>query len=104
MRLDKDNLTAGLTSISSLVDCFSSFEDTFTQKAHKGFTLLYELYMLYSLVYKENMERLENALTVDINRALAPINTKINDLICRVNLSEENTKLSTDLLLENLND
>ncbi len=37
MKLSKDNLETGLTSISTLIDIFSKFEDEFDEIAHKGF-------------------------------------------------------------------
>ncbi|WP_215540921.1 BlyB family putative holin accessory protein [Borreliella bavariensis] len=46
MKLSKDNLETGLTSISNLIDIFSKFEDEFDKIAHKGFFLVYELYDL----------------------------------------------------------
>lgn len=97
MKLSKDNIELGLTSISSLIDIFSKFEDEFDEMAHKGFFLVYELYAHYTLIYKANMERLENALTPTILKILAPINEKINQCIDLVNSDEKNLKISNDL-------
>ncbi|WP_269843617.1 BlyB family putative holin accessory protein, partial [Borreliella burgdorferi] len=44
MKLSKDNVELGLTSLSTLIDIFSKFEDEFDEIAHKGFFLAYELY------------------------------------------------------------
>ncbi|WP_336509681.1 BlyB family putative holin accessory protein [Borreliella californiensis] len=48
-KLSKDNLEAGLKSISNLIDIFSKFEDEFDEIAHKGFFLVYELYAHYKI-------------------------------------------------------
>ncbi len=37
MKLSKDNLEIGLTSISNLIDIFSKFEDEFDEIEHKDF-------------------------------------------------------------------
>ncbi len=37
MKLSKDNVELGLTSLSTLIDIFSKFEDEFDEIAHKGF-------------------------------------------------------------------
>uniref|UniRef100_UPI003BF4BEA1 BlyB family putative holin accessory protein n=1 Tax=Borreliella afzelii TaxID=29518 RepID=UPI003BF4BEA1 len=87
----------GLTSISNLIDIFSKFEDEFDEAAHKGFFLAYELYSHYTLIYKANIERIENALTPTIAKTLAPINEKINQCIDLVNSDEKNLKISNDL-------
>ncbi|WP_425337183.1 BlyB family putative holin accessory protein [Borreliella tanukii] len=97
MKLSKDNLELGLTSISNLIEIFSKFEDEFDEIAHKGFFLVYELYSHYKLIYKANMERLENALTPTIAKTLAPINEKINRCIDLVNSDEKNLKISNKL-------
>ncbi|ACJ73279.1 hemolysin accessory protein (plasmid) [Borreliella afzelii ACA-1] len=97
MKLSKDNLELGLTSISNLIDIFSKFEDEFDEAAHKGFFLVYELYSHYKLIYTANMERIENALTPTITKTLAPINEKINRCIDLVNSDEKNLKISNDL-------
>ncbi|MBB6213906.1 BlyB family putative holin accessory protein (plasmid) [Borreliella californiensis] len=97
MNLSKDNLEAGLKSISNLIDIFSKFEDEFDEIAHKGFFLVYELYAYYKLIYKTNIERLESALTPTITNTLAPINEKINHCIDLVNSDEKNLKISNDL-------
>ncbi|WP_418456809.1 BlyB family putative holin accessory protein [Borreliella kurtenbachii] len=97
MKLSKDNVELGLTSLSTLIDIFSKFEDEFDEIAHKGFFLVYELYSHYQLIYTANMERLEGALTPAINAALAPLNEKINMVIDLVNSNEKNLKISNDL-------
>ncbi|APQ15714.1 biotin--acetyl-CoA-carboxylase ligase (plasmid) [Borreliella garinii] len=97
MKLSKDNLGIGIKSISNLIEIFSKFEDEFDEIAHKGFSLVYELYAHYALIYKENMERLESALTPTITKTLAPINKKINHCIDLVNSNEKNLKISNDL-------
>ncbi|WP_418455696.1 BlyB family putative holin accessory protein (plasmid) [Borreliella californiensis] len=97
MKLSKDNLEAGLKSISNLIDIFSKFEDEFDEIAHKGFFLVYELYSHYTLIYTANMERLEGALTPTITKTLAPINKKINHCIDLVNSDEKNLKISSNL-------
>ncbi|PRR45812.1 BlyB family putative holin accessory protein [Borreliella burgdorferi] len=97
MKLSKDNVELGLTSLSSLIDIFSKFEDEFDEIAHKGFFLVYDLYSHYKLIYTANMERLESALTPAINAALAPLNEKINQRIDLVNSDEKNLKISNDL-------
>ncbi|ACN93256.1 hemolysin accessory protein (plasmid) [Borreliella finlandensis] len=97
MKLSKDNLGLGLTSLSNLIDIFSKFEDEFDEIAHKGFFLVYELYSHYQLIYTTNMERLENTLTPTITKALAPINEKINHCIDLVNSDEKNLKISNKL-------
>ncbi|WP_418909525.1 BlyB family putative holin accessory protein (plasmid) [Borreliella sinica] len=97
MKLSKDNLEIGLTSISSLIDIFSKFEDEFDEIAHKGFLLIYELYSHYTLIYKSNMERLENALSPTIAKKLTPINEKINTLVDLINSDEKNLKVSNNL-------
>ncbi|WP_418454902.1 BlyB family putative holin accessory protein (plasmid) [Borreliella spielmanii] len=97
MKLSKDNLELGLTSLSNLIDIFSKFEDEFDEIAHKGFFLVYELYSHYALIYKANMERLESALTPTITKTLTPINEKINQCIEIVNSDEKNLKISNDL-------
>ncbi|WP_420025002.1 BlyB family putative holin accessory protein [Borreliella valaisiana] len=97
MKLSKDNLAIGLTSISNLIEIFSKFEGEFDEIAHKGFFLVYELYSHYILIYKSNMERLENALTPTINKTLAPLNDKINRCIDLVNSDEKNLKISNKL-------
>ncbi len=43
------------------------------------------------------MERFESTLTPTINKALAPINEKINHCIDLVNSDEKNLKISNDL-------
>ncbi|WP_418457498.1 BlyB family putative holin accessory protein [Borreliella andersonii] len=97
MKLSKDNLKFGLTSISKLIEIFSKFEDEFDPIAHKGFSLIYELYTHYTLIYKENMERIDNALNPLIIKTLTPINEKINELIDLVNSNEKNLKISNNL-------
>ncbi|MCD2393661.1 biotin--acetyl-CoA-carboxylase ligase [Borreliella burgdorferi] len=97
MKLSKDNLELGLTSISNLIEIFSKFEDEFDEIAHKGFFLVYELYSHYTSIYKSNMERLENALTPTIAKTLTPINEKINQCIDLVNSDEKNLKISNNL-------
>ncbi|XPC98029.1 BlyB family putative holin accessory protein (plasmid) [Borreliella japonica] len=97
MKLSKDNVELGLTSLSNLIDIFSKFEDEFDEMAHKGFFLVYELYAHYTLIYKANMERLESALTPTILKILAPINEKINQCIDLVNSDEKNLKISNNL-------
>ncbi|MBB6213900.1 BlyB family putative holin accessory protein (plasmid) [Borreliella californiensis] len=97
MNLSKDNLETGLKSITSLIDIFSKFEDEFDEIAHKGFFLVYELYAHYTLIYKANMEKLENALTPTITKTLAPINEKINHCIDLVNSDGKNLKISNNL-------
>ncbi|WP_215821380.1 BlyB family putative holin accessory protein [Borreliella bavariensis] len=97
MKLSKDNLELGLTSLSNLIDIFSKFEDEFDEAAHKGFFLVYELYSHYKLIYTANMERLESALTPTITKTLAPINEKINQCIDLVNSDEKNLKISNKL-------
>ncbi|XPC97917.1 BlyB family putative holin accessory protein (plasmid) [Borreliella japonica] len=97
MKLSKDTLEIGLTSISNLIDIFSKFEDEFDEAAHKGFFLVYELYSHYKLIYTANMERLESALTPTITKTLAPINEKINQCIDLVNSDEKNLKISNNL-------
>ncbi|WP_420025603.1 BlyB family putative holin accessory protein [Borreliella valaisiana] len=97
MKLSKDNIELGLTSISTLIEIFSKFEGEFDEIAHKGFFLVYELYSHYKLIYKSNMERLENALTPTINKTLAPINEKINQCIDLINSDEKNLKISNKL-------
>ncbi|WP_418909584.1 BlyB family putative holin accessory protein (plasmid) [Borreliella lanei] len=97
MKLSKDNLEFGLTSISKLIEIFSKFEDEFDPIAHKGFSLVYELYTHYILIYKKNMERIDNALSPLITKTLAPINEKINALIDLVNSDEKNLKISNNL-------
>ncbi|ACN93545.1 hemolysin accessory protein (plasmid) [Borreliella finlandensis] len=94
MKLSKDNVELGLTSLSTLIDIFSKFEDEFDEVAHKGFFLVYELYSHYKLIYTANME---SALTPAINAALAPLNEKINQCIDLVNSDEKNLKISNDL-------
>ncbi len=89
MKLSKDNLEIGLTSISTLIDIFSKFEDEFDEIEHKDFFLVYELYFHYILIYKTNMERLENTLTLIISETLAPVNKKINQCIDLVNSDEK---------------
>lgn len=97
MKLSKDNLEIGLKSISNLIDVFSKFEDEFGEIAHKGFFLVYELYSHYKLIYKANMERLDNALSPPITKTLAPVNEKINQCIDLVNSNEKNLKISNNL-------
>ncbi|WP_324280954.1 BlyB family putative holin accessory protein (plasmid) [Borreliella garinii] len=97
MKLSKDNLDSGLTSVSILIEIFSKFEDGFDEAAHKGFFLVYELYNHYKLIYKSNMERLENALTPTINKTLSPLDEKINRCIDLVNSDEKNLKISNKL-------
>ncbi|WP_420025432.1 BlyB family putative holin accessory protein [Borreliella valaisiana] len=97
MKLSKDNLELGLASISTLIEIFSKFEDEFDEAAHKGFFLVYELYNHYKLIYKSNMERLENALTPTINKTLSPLDEKINRCIDLVNSDEKNLKISNKL-------
>ncbi|WP_421114501.1 BlyB family putative holin accessory protein (plasmid) [Borreliella americana] len=98
MRLSKDNLELGLTSISKLIEIFSKFEDEFDPIAHKGFSLVYELlYAHNALIYKENMERLDNELSPSITKTLTPISNKINTLIELVNFNEKNLKISNNL-------
>ncbi|XPC98067.1 BlyB family putative holin accessory protein (plasmid) [Borreliella japonica] len=97
MKLSKDTLELGLTSLSNLIDIFSKFEDEFDEAAHKGFFLVYELYSHYKLIYTANMERLESALTPTITKTLAPINEKINQCIDLVNSDEKNLKISNNL-------
>ncbi|WP_418455436.1 BlyB family putative holin accessory protein (plasmid) [Borreliella californiensis] len=97
MKLSKDNIELGLTSLSTLIDIFSKFEDEFDEIAHKGFFLVYELYSHYKLIYTANMERLEGALTPTIIKTLAPINEKINHCIDLVNSDEKNLKISSNL-------
>ncbi|WP_424632747.1 BlyB family putative holin accessory protein [Borreliella lusitaniae] len=99
MKLSKDNLELGLTSISNLIDIFSKFENEFDPIAHKGFFLVYELYAHYKLIYKANMERIDNALSPLITKTLAPINEKINKLIDLVNSDENNLKISNNMKL-----
>ncbi|MCD2349962.1 BlyB family putative holin accessory protein [Borreliella americana] len=94
MKLSKENLEIGLTSISNLIEIFSKFEDEFDEIAHNGFSLVYELYAHYALIYKENMERLDNTLSPSITKTLTPINNKINTLIDLVNSNEKNLKIS----------
>ncbi|ACO38557.1 hemolysin accessory protein (plasmid) [Borreliella burgdorferi 29805] len=95
--LFKDNLKLGLTSISNLIEIFSKFEDEFGEIAHKGFSLAYDLYEHYTLIYKSNMERLENTSNSTIANTLDPINEKINHLIDFVNSNDKNLKISKDL-------
>ncbi|ADQ30023.1 biotin--acetyl-CoA-carboxylase ligase [Borreliella burgdorferi] len=97
MKLSKDNLEIGLTSISKLIEIFSKFEDEFDPIAHKGFSLVHELYAHYTSIYKANMERIENASTLTIAKTLAPINEKINQCIDLVNSNEKNLKISNNL-------
>ncbi|WP_215537762.1 BlyB family putative holin accessory protein [Borreliella bavariensis] len=97
MKLSKDNVELGLTSLSNLIDIFSKFEDEFDEMAHKGFFLVYELYSHYKLIYTANMERLESALTPTITQTLAPINEKINQCIDLVNSDGKNLKISNKL-------
>ncbi|WP_215535912.1 BlyB family putative holin accessory protein [Borreliella bavariensis] len=97
MKLSKDNLELGIMSLSNLIDIFSKFEDKFDEIAHKGFFLVDELYSHHQLIYTANMERLESALTPTINKALAPINEKINQCIDLVNSDEKNLKISNKL-------
>ncbi|MCD2332793.1 BlyB family putative holin accessory protein [Borreliella americana] len=97
MKLSKDNLEIGLTSISKLIEIFSKFENEFDPIAHKGFSLVHELYVHYTLIYKENMERLNNALSPSITKTLTPINNKINTFIDLVNSNEKNLKISNNL-------
>ncbi|WP_215535857.1 BlyB family putative holin accessory protein [Borreliella bavariensis] len=97
MKLSKDNLELGLTSLSNLIDIFSKFEDEFDESAHKGFFLVYELYSHYKLIYTANMEKLDSALTPTITKTLVPINEKINHCINLVNSEEKNLKISNDL-------
>ncbi|WP_215536461.1 BlyB family putative holin accessory protein [Borreliella bavariensis] len=97
MKLSKDNIELGLTSLSNLIDIFSKFEGEFDKIAHKGFFLVYELYSHYKLIYTANMERIEIALTPTITKTLAPINEKINQCIDLVNSDEKNLKISNDL-------
>ncbi|WP_215536453.1 BlyB family putative holin accessory protein [Borreliella bavariensis] len=97
MKLSKDNLELGLTSLSNLIDIFSKFEDEFDEIAHKGFFLVYELYSHYKLIYTANMEKLDSALTPTITKTLVPINEKINHCINLVNSEEKNLKISNDL-------
>lgn len=59
--------------------------------------MVYELYSHYKLIYKANMERLENTLTPTITKALAPVNEKINQCIDLVNSNEKNLKISNNL-------
>ncbi len=51
--------------------------------------LVYELYSHYILIYKTNMERLENTLTLIISETPAPVNKKINQCIDLVNSDEK---------------
>ncbi|WP_417861748.1 BlyB family putative holin accessory protein (plasmid) [Borreliella americana] len=97
MKLSKNNLEIGLASISKLIDIFSKFEDKFDEIAHKGFFLIYELYSHYTLIYKANIERIDNASTSTIAKELAPINDKINRCIDLVNSGEKNLKISNNL-------
>ncbi|WP_445436338.1 BlyB family putative holin accessory protein [Candidatus Borreliella tachyglossi] len=100
MTLSKDNLEAGLASISTLFDIFAKFEDKFSEKSHKGFTILYEFYEHFVEIYTQNMERLENKLTHEILEDLSPLNTKINALISAVNAGPENMRLNEALKLK----
>nr|WP_236840695.1 BlyB family putative holin accessory protein [Borreliella burgdorferi] len=77
-KLSKDNVELGLTSLSNLIDIFSKFEDEFDEIARKGFFLVCELYSHYTLIYKSNMERLENTSNSTIANTLDPINEKIH--------------------------
>ncbi|WNZ74080.1 BlyB family putative holin accessory protein [Borreliella garinii] len=96
MKLSKDNVELGLTSLSNLIDIFSKFEDEFDEMAHKGFFLIYELYSHYKLIYTANIERLENILTPTITKTFAPINKKINQCIDLVNFDEKNLKFNKE--------
>ncbi|WP_210381935.1 BlyB family putative holin accessory protein, partial [Borreliella garinii] len=58
---------------------------------------VYELYSHYKLIYKANMERLDNALSPSITKTLAPVNEKINQCIDLVNSNEKNLKISNNL-------
>ncbi|ACN93260.1 hemolysin accessory protein (plasmid) [Borreliella finlandensis] len=95
--LFKDNLELGLTSISNLINVFSEFKNEFGEVAHKGFSLVCNLYSHYTSIYKSNMERLENVLSPTIDKTLAPINKKINNFIDLVNSNEKNLKISKNL-------
>ncbi|WP_420025468.1 BlyB family putative holin accessory protein [Borreliella valaisiana] len=97
MKLSNDNIELGLTFVSTLIEIFSKFEGEFNEAAHKGFFLVYELYAHYKLIYKSNMERLENALTPIINKTLSPLDEKINKCIDLVNSDEKNLKISNKL-------
>ncbi len=96
--LFKDNLELGLTSISDLIEILSKFEDEFGEVAHKGFSLVYDLYSYYTSIYKSNMERLESALTPPtITKKLAPLNEKINKVIDLFNSDDKNLKIHNGL-------
>ncbi|MBB6213587.1 glutamyl/glutaminyl-tRNA synthetase [Borreliella californiensis] len=95
--LFKDNLELGLTSISNLIEILSKFENEFGEVAHKGFSLVYDLYSYYTSIYKSNMERLESALTPTITKKLDPLNEKINKVIDLVNSDDKNLKIHNGL-------
>ncbi len=95
--LFKDNLKLGFTYISNFIEIFSKFEDEFGEIAHKGFSLAYDLYEHYTLIYKSNMERLENTSNSTIANILDPINNQINTVIDLVNSNDKNLKISNDL-------
>ncbi|WP_418885240.1 BlyB family putative holin accessory protein [Borreliella carolinensis] len=96
-KLSKDNVELGFRSLSSLIDIFSKFEDEFDEIARKGVFLVYELYSHYTLIYKSNMERLENTSNSTIANILDPINNQINTVIDLVNSNDKNLKISNDL-------
>lgn len=96
-KLSKDNIELGLTSISNLINVFSEFKNEFGEIAHKGFFLVYNLYDHYTLIYKSNMERLENTSNSTIANILDPINNQINTVIDLVNSNDKNLKISNDL-------
>ncbi|WP_050792369.1 BlyB family putative holin accessory protein [Borreliella bissettiae] len=96
--LFKDNLELGLTSISNLINVFSESKNEFGEVAHKGFSLVYDLYSYYTSIYKSNMERLESALTpTTITKKLDPLNEKINKVIDLVNSDDKNLKIHNGL-------
>ncbi|UPA18497.1 BlyB family putative holin accessory protein [Borrelia puertoricensis] len=94
MTLDISSLNTALNAIETLFSTLSNFEDgSFNVNAHKIFMLLNEVYTEYRIIFTKNMERLENALTPQIQEALTPINNKIQEFIEKVNNNPENMRL-----------
>ncbi|UPA10191.1 biotin--acetyl-CoA-carboxylase ligase (plasmid) [Borrelia nietonii YOR] len=98
MILDHNSLDTALNAIVTLFDALSNFEDgSFNENAHKTFMLLNDIYTEYQIIYTQNMERLENALTPQIREALEPIQTKIKKFIEKVNSNPDNMQLPLEI-------
>ncbi|UPA13740.1 BlyB family putative holin accessory protein [Borrelia turicatae] len=98
MILDRNSLDTALNAIKTLFETLYNFEDgSFNENAHKTFMLLNDIYTEYQIIYIKNMERLENALTPQIQATFMPIQTKIKEFIEKVNSNPDNMPLPKEI-------